>query len=343
MAAPAIAAVAKKAAQIILTNPKLLKKVLGIILGIILIILMPIIAVIAVLNGNVEIDTSRLQEHIEQQMTAEDIALLQSIENTMISIEDTMEDSGYSESRIKEAQVLYTLALYDYSSESDFAERLTGCFAEEQTDAELIVSINSEFGTDIKVEDFKNVMDTTRKNMIDTSDYVDSATKNNLDLVTWVIRAEENKWGYVYGTYGNILSKQLLNEKASQYPDDVGSQKEFIESTWLKKRTADCVGLIKGYAWFNPTDKSITVGTNGMPDISANTMYDEATEKGTIDTIPEIPGLAVWYDGHIGIYIGDSQVVQAAGTQSGVIKNDLSATAWTHWLKIPYITYHESA
>lgn len=342
MAAPAIAAVAKKAAEVILTNPKILKKVLGIILGIILILLMPLLAVIGILNGNVEIDPNLLQEHIEHQMTAEDIALLQSIEDTMISIEETMDESNYSNSRIKEAQVLYTLALYGYSDESDFVERLVGCFAEDQTDAELIESINNEFGTDIKVEDFKNVMDSTRKNLIDTSDYVNLTTKNNLDLVTWAIRAEENKWGYVYGTYGNILSMQLLDEKASQYPDDVESQREFIESTWLRKRTADCVGLIKGYAWFNPTLNSLTVCANGMPDISANTMYEEATEKGSIDTIPEIPGLAVWHDGHIGIYIGGGQVVQAAGTQSGVIKNNLSDTAWTHWLKIPYITYLES-
>ena len=74
MAAPAIAAVAKKAAEVILTNPKILKKVLGIILGIILILLMPILAIIGILNGNVEIDPNLLQEHIEQQMTADDIA-----------------------------------------------------------------------------------------------------------------------------------------------------------------------------------------------------------------------------------------------------------------------------
>ena len=149
MAAPAIAAVAKKAAEVILTNPKILKKVLGIILGIILILLMPILAIIGILNGNVEIDPNLLQEHIEQQMTADDIALLQSIEDTMISIEETMDEADYSNNRIKEAQVLYTLALYDYSNESDFVERLVGCFAEDQTDAELISAINSEFGTDI--------------------------------------------------------------------------------------------------------------------------------------------------------------------------------------------------
>ena len=50
-----------------------------------------------------------------------------------------------------------------------------------------------------------------------------------------------------------------------------------------------------------------------MPDIGADTMYANATEKGTIDTIPEIPGLAVWHEGHIGIYIGGGKVIEAMG------------------------------
>ena len=90
-----------------------------------------------------------------------------------------------------------------------------------------------------------------------------------------------------------------------------------------------------------PDSHEVEYGTNGMPDIGADTMYENATEKGTIDTIPEIPGLAVWHEGHIGIYIGNGEVVQAANTKAGVIRNKLEDTAWTHWLKIPYINYVE--
>ena len=53
---------------------------------------------------------------------------------------------------------------------------------------------------------------------------------------------------------------------------------------------------------------TIDYGTHGMPDIGANQMYYNATESGTIDTMPDIPGLAVWHDGHIGVYIGGGQV-----------------------------------
>ena len=78
-----------------------------------------------------------------------------------------------------------------------------------------------------------------------------------------------------------------------------------------------------------------------MPDIGADAMYENASEKGTIDTIPEIPGLAVWHAGHIGIYIGNGQVIHASGTMTGVIQTPIESSGWTHWLKIPYINYIE--
>ena len=78
-----------------------------------------------------------------------------------------------------------------------------------------------------------------------------------------------------------------------------------------------------------------------MPDIGADAMYANAIEKGTIDTIPEIPGLAVWHEGHIGIYVGNGEVIEAMGTRYGVVRTRLSERHWTHWLKIPYINYIE--
>ena len=87
---------------------------------------------------------------------------------------------------------------------------------------------------------------------------------------------------------------------------------------------------------------TIEYGTNGMPDIGADTMFNNATEKGTLDTLPEIPGLALWHSGHIGIYIGGGKVIHAANTHASVIISDVSGSGFTHWLKIPYITYTEN-
>lgn len=138
------------------------------------------------------------------------------------------------------------------------------------------------------------------------------------------------------------MTRSLYKAKAEQYPDEVGGYADFIEEHWIGGRTADCVGLIKGYGWFNPETGKIEYGTNGMPDIGADTMYANAEESGTIDTIPEIPGLAVWHEGHIGIYIGSGQVIHASGTKVGVIQTPIGNSGWTHWLKIPYITYYDN-
>lgn len=174
---------------------------------------------------------------------------------------------------------------------------------------------------------------------LDVSDFTDPDTKNAADLVTYAIHAWGSGWGYVWGTYGNVLTESLLTYKAEQYSDGVGNYEDFIRANWLGGRTTDCVGLIKGYGWLNAETMEIQYGTHGMPDIGANQMYYSATESGPIDTMPDIPGLAVWHEGHIGVYIGGGQVIEAMGTRYGVVKTELANRGWTHWLKIPYINY----
>ncbi len=50
-----------------------------------------------------------------------------------------------------------------------------------------------------------------------------------------------------------------------------------------------CVRDSLPYGGLNTETGQVEYGTNGMPDIGADTMYENAVEKGTIDTMPEIP------------------------------------------------------
>lgn len=162
----------------------------------------------------------------------------------------------------------------------------------------------------------------------------------NIGLVEHAEMALREKWGYVWGTYGNTLTEALFKQKLNQYPEGVGNFEAFIRLHWLNKRTADCVGLIKSFLWWQGNNPSY----NAKTDVSADGMYTIAKEKGPISTIPEIPGLCLWKKGHIGIYIGNGQVIEARGTKYGVIQSPLTGSGsagWTHWLKCPFIEYQE--
>ena len=54
--------------------------------------------------------------------------------------------------------------------------------------------------------------------------------KNNLDLVQWAIAAEAAGWGYVWGTFGQVLTRDALAAKVAQYPDNVGIYEEYIRN-----------------------------------------------------------------------------------------------------------------
>ena len=183
---------------------------------------------------------------------------------------------------------------------------------------------------------------------LDTSGFTNPADKNADELAQYAIHAYEEHWGYVWGTYGNILTESLIAYKKQQYPDGVGNYADFIEANWLGRRTADCIGLIKGYAWLDASTMRIGYAANGMPDYGADQMYQAAknagiqgTDYGTVSSMPEIPGLMLWKSGHAGVYIGGGYAIEAMGTRKGVVKTEVSGRGWQGWCKLPYIDYLE--
>ena len=180
-----------------------------------------------------------------------------------------------------------------------------------------------------------------RSRRIDTARYVDCGTKNNLDLVQWAISACNSGWGYVMGTFGQVLTVDLLEAKLAQLPDAIGPYEDYIRANYLGVRTADCIGLIKGYSWYDPETGNINYKSNGMPDVGADQIYNQATERGSMAAMPEIPGLILHASGHVGIYIGNGYAIEAMGTQYGVVKTAVASRNWTGWCKNPYINYIE--
>lgn len=166
--------------------------------------------------------------------------------------------------------------------------------------------------------------------------------KTNTGLVEHSEMALRQKWGYVWGTFGQILSPVIFQQKLKQYPKGVGNYRTFIQKNWLNKRSVDCIGLLKSYLWWNGGN----VKYNPSQDKNADMSFNLAKEKGTIGTMPEIPGLILYKRGHVGVYIGDNKVIEARGTTAGVIKSPLKGSGsagWTHWFKSPYINYERKS
>ena len=164
----ALGAALKKIAVALLSDPKTLKKVLAIVLVLLVAIIMPIAAVIAIFSTDFEIDVPEFQRLAIQNLTPEQRADLQFIEDTGNEIQAALTARG-QEKRLKEALVLFLFALGDFAHEPGFVEKLAGCFVEGQTHAELIAAVNTAFGTDIDPEDFEKIMSFVNRQIVDVA------------------------------------------------------------------------------------------------------------------------------------------------------------------------------
>ena len=393
----ATAAVAAKAAAMLLTDEKARKRVGWIVAA----ILSPLILIAAVLcsigsgsadHNNTAVKASfygaafteqvptEYQTHVTEMRSA--FSLLSSAVST---VNEQAEGGAVDLARVE--SVFYALCFGEDAPSRRAADRFVDCFYTTETRTRMVEVTDEESGeTSTEEEEYsvtvplpletayanvaallgREITDDDRDNInhiyamiagsaesggsdgtylrgtepsidLDASVLADPSTKNAADLAAYAEYAWRSGWGYVWGSFGFLLTEAQLRQLKGQYPEMVGGYESIIRAKWLGGRTTDCVGLIKSYGWFDPDELKIRYGTNGMPDITANQMYYAATVSGTIDTIPEVPGLAVWCDGHIGVYVGNGEVVEARSTSSGVVRTKLAERHFTHWLQVPYI------
>ena len=330
-----IAAALKKIAVAVLSDKKARKKIFTFILVSTFVIFMPMGAALAIFSGKVEFAPEQISD-VSANLDVQSVAKLTKVQANLEAIEKAMTDADM-EDRYEEAQALYLLSLYDHADEKDFVKRLVGCFEDDQTDRQLVRTVNREFGTDIDPEDYMKVVNGLRSTTINPRIFKDPSTKNNVDLVAWARETYSDGWGYVWGSYGRVLTPEYFSELCDQYPDHVDVYYDYIEDNYIGRRVADCAGLIKGYLWYDPDSGKFIY--DGSTDYGANSMYYAAEQKGEISSIPEIPGLGVWHDGHVGIYIGGGYVIQAMGTKYGVVRTELEGSSFTNWFQIPGVTY----
>lgn len=172
----------------------------------------------------------------------------------------------------------------------------------------------------------------------------------NREHVAWLREQAAAKRPYWYGTYYLKCTEELLNKKAKQYPGHYGAERmaryrKDIENSQI---CGDCVnGAIKGAVWSHLGKREPLYATDGCPDTNADGMFSLCKrwgmEWGAMDTMPDLPGVAVRYAGHVGVYVGGGEVVEWRGFAYGCVVTKLKARKWTHWYKLPWTEYVEEA
>ena len=157
------------------------------------------------------------------------------------------------------------------------------------------------------------------------------------ELIQKFRQALNDNWGYIWGTAGiewtEARQKSVKDEMAKQYG-----------MKWIGHKVADCSGL---FAWaFKDLGSYTPHGSNSI-------WSKYCVNKGELrngkrsDGYALKPGTAVFKcaDGtnrsHIGLYVGDGLVVEAASTQQGVITTKITNKKWNEWGELKYVDYGE--
>lgn len=171
------------------------------------------------------------------------------------------------------------------------------------------------------------------------------------DLIQRFEQAYDEKWGYILGTRGQLWQKADQEKAQALYQEAVRNNNAKsmdrwenaakYGGRWVGKHVSDCSGL---FVWAFLFDKvGIAHGSNSI-------WNKYLSSRGTLtkgkrsDGQTLKPGTAVFRckDGvdyyHIGLYIGNGYVIEAQGTQTGVVKAK-TLSKWTHWGELKDVIY----
>jgi len=170
--------------------------------------------------------------------------------------------------------------------------------------------------------------------------------------------AEHHATVYAYGCWGNQLTESLINAKAKQYSwfytESKKAQLRRMTHLGYVVWAFDCVCMIKSllWGWCGDTSKATggaVYGSNGVPDESANDLFQDYCYDKSNNFSNIVPGEFVWMNGHIGVYVGDNLVVECTpiwrndvqysglGNRGG--KSGYNTRTWTSHGKSKFIDY----
>ena len=165
------------------------------------------------------------------------------------------------------------------------------------------------------------------------------ATVKTADLIAKFQHALNDHWGYILNTAGEKWTQAKQNATKIENAKLYGQK-------WIGHYVADCSGL---FSWaFKQLGGYMYHGSNTMWNKYCTAKGDLSGGKRT-DGQELKPGTAVFVlkDGHdrshVGLYIGDGKVIEAASTQQGVIQSSITNKKWAEWGELKGVDYSDTS
>ena len=160
------------------------------------------------------------------------------------------------------------------------------------------------------------------------------------DLIDKFQYALKNEWGYIWGTAGVewTAAKQRAIEKTT---DADRAMSRRYGSKWIGHTVSDCSGLFRwAYAQLGgEINHSVKWIWRGHLKSHGKLSNGKRTDGGVM-----LPGMPVFTGAtednhpHIGLYVG-GYVIEAKGTQAGVVKTPITDKRWTWWGVLKEVEY----
>ena len=145
--------------------------------------------------------------------------------------------------------------------------------------------------------------------------------------------------------------KEIASLPTTYYSVAGGNWAKWNGKSW----NFDCVILIKAILWGWNGDKNASHGgakyaSNGVYDDGANQILKRCTDVSS-DFTNITPGELLWMDGHVGVYIGNGQVIECTAAWEGKVlyssidskgrrtRNGRQVYSWKKHGKLSYIEY----
>lgn len=161
----------------------------------------------------------------------------------------------------------------------------------------------------------------------------------------WVVKYCRAQLGRPYwrGTYGQHATPALLEYERKRFPDSYKA-KDFETQAKDGQKVHDCCGLLKGAMLCDTINGEPDSAQLKPYDLNPQMLYDAASVRSSdMSAFPMTQAYLVYNSNksHVGVYVGDGEVVEARGHLYGVVKSKITDSRWKFWSDYCFCDYSD--